>query len=285
MIKKAVILCGGLATRLLPITKTIPKEMIPILNKPAIEYCIEDLKANGVTDILIIIGRNKECLENYFDHNIETEQKILSKPDLKNGLNSAMEGVNVYFMRQKTPKGTGYAVLEAEHFVGNEPFLVIYPDELMLGQSFAKTLINEHKKTGTSILPVKRIPIKNSKKYGMVSVENNALGTKILKIVEKPLPENSPSNICYTGGGLFTPDVFDFLDESKTHNGEVYLTDAFEGLSQKNNLYGTFLTGARLDIGNPLGVVKANILAALKNPEMKDDLIGFIKTLKERGLL
>ena len=177
-VKKAVILCGGLATRMLPITKTVPKEMMPILNRPAIDYCIQDLKENGVTEILIILGRDKESLEKYYDRNVETEQRVSEKPEFCSVINSMFEGVNVYFMRQKYARGTGFALLEARNFVGKEPFILIFPDELVLNQSYAGALIEGYKKTGCSIIPMKQIPIEESYKYGMVSYKKDELGNK-----------------------------------------------------------------------------------------------------------
>lgn len=272
MIKKAVILCGGLGTRLLPISKTIPKEMMPVFNKPAIEWVIEDLKQNGITEILIVIGRGKECLENYFDLNTELKNDIF----LDN-----FKNLNIYFLRQMHPYGTGYALLRAKNFVKNQPFLLIYPDELLLHQSFAKTLLNGFQKTKTNILPLKKINILDSENYGMVKIQKTSLGHKILKIVEKPKPQNSPSNICYSGGGLFLPEIFDFVDLSKTHNGEVFLTDAFDDLIKQNKLFGVFLNGTRLDLGSPLGLLKANVLMGLEK-DSQNQFKKFLKNLTKK---
>ena len=281
MIKKAVILCGGLATRMLPITKSVSKEMLPILNKPAIDYCVSDLKANGITDILIVLGRNKESLEEYFDRNVELEDKLINKDELtKNSITNMYQGVNLYFIRQIFAQGTGYAVYKAKNFVNNEPFILMYPDELMIEQSFTKMLLDEYNKTKKCIIPIKKISLTESEKYGMLDYQKTNKGIKINKIVEKPKPEDSPSDVCYTGGGAFTPDIFDYLEKCKKHNNsEIYLTDAFEGLIQNNNLYGAELKGVRLDVGTPLGFVKANVLAGLNDDEIKDELLEFLKTV------
>ncbi len=283
-VKKAVILCGGLATRMLPITKTVPKEMMPILNRPAIDYCIQDLKENGVTEILIILGRDKESLEKYYDRNVETEERVAEKPEFCSVINSMFEGVNVYFMRQKYARGTGFALLEARNFVGNDPFILIFPDELVLNQSYAGALIGEYERTGCSIVPMKQVPIEESYKYGMVSYKKDDLGNKIEKIVEKPKPENSPSDVCYTGGGLFTHDVFDCVDvDSVPANEEVILTKFFDALAAKHGMYGVYITGIRLDIGNPLGFVKANVLAGLQDPKIGGQFKEFLKELVKNG--
>lgn len=281
MIKKAVIICGGLATRMLPITKAVSKEMLPILSKPAIDYCVSDLKANGITDILIILGRNKENLEEYFDRNIELEYKLAKKDETtQNSISNMYQGINLYFIRQIFAKGTGYAVYKAKNFVNNEPFVLMYPDELMIEQSFTKLLVDEYNKTKKCIIPIKKVPITESEKYGMLDFQETNKGIKIKKIVEKPKPKESPSDMCYTGGGVFTPQIFDYLEKCETHsNGEIYLTDAFEGLAQNDNLYGAELKGIRLDIGTPLGFLKANVLVGLTDEKIKDELLEFLKTV------
>ena len=282
MIKKAVILCGGLATRLLPITKSIPKEMMPILSKPAIDYVIDDLKNNGVTDILVILGRNKECLENYYDRNVELEDRLLqsNKTNLLEELKHIYEGVNISFIRQIFTKGTGYAVSLAKNFVGDDPFILSYPDELIIGQSFAKQLIEEYEKTRCSIIPLKQINISDSYKYGMVDYTENESKIKITNIIEKPDPESSPSDICYTGGGIFTKEIFGALENCQEQpNGETYLTDAFFPLINNDNLYGKVIVGERIDFGNPLGFVKGNIIAALNDERYSEDILEFITNI------
>lgn len=282
MIKKAVILCGGLATRFLPISKSVPKEILPILNRPALDYCIQDLKENGITDILIIIGRNKECLENYYDRNIELEERLKAsnKTAELESLEKIYSDVNITFMRQIYAKGTGYAVNMAKDFAKNEPFILIFPDEILLQKSFAKQLIEAYKVSNTSILPLREIPIQDSYKYGMIQYEKSNKGIRVLNLIEKPSPEKSPGNICYTGGGLFTPDIFDNLDTCTMHdNGEIYLTDAFYDLIKKDNLYGVITDGIRVDLGSPLGFVKGNVLAGLNDEKMKDELKEFLKDI------
>ena len=281
-VKKAVILCGGLATRMLPITKTVPKEMMPILNRPAIDYCVQDLKRNGVTEILVIIGRDKESLERYYDRNVETEYRVREKPEFSSIINSMFDGVNVYFMRQKYTRGTGFALMEARNFVGNEPFILIFPDELLLNESYAGTLIREYQKTGCSVIPLKQVPIEESVKYGMVAYTKDGLGNRITTIVEKPQPQDSPSDVCYTGGGLFTPDVFDCVELNSVKNGEeVVLTKFFDNLANTKGMYGVYVTGERLDIGNPLGFVKANVLVALQDKNIGKEFRKFLKELKD----
>lgn len=278
---KGVILCGGLATRFLPITKSVPKEMLPILNRPAIDYIVRDFRSNGIKDILIILGRNKECLETYYDRNIELEDRLdeSHKFELLDEQKDLYTGVNITFVRQIYAKGTGYAVSIAKNFVGNEPFILSYPDEILIGRSFAKQLIEEFNKTNCNILPLREVPIELSNRYGMVDYKNNNGKMEITNIIEKPEPSNSPSNISYTGGGIFKSDIFDAIDKCELHsNGEIYLTDAFNFLMARNEVCGKIIEGERIDFGNPLGFVEGNIVAALNEPKYRKDIIEFMRT-------
>lgn len=282
MTTKAVLLCGGLATRLLPITKSIPKEMMPVLSKPAIEYCIEDLRNNGIKDILIVLGRNKEVLENYFDKNIELEQRLKDNNKLQElqSITAQYTDINVSFVRQIEAKGTGFATSLAKNFVGNDSFILLYPDEILIGHSLSKQLIDVFHNTGKCVIPLKQINIDECYKYGMVGIEKRNNLWIVNKFVEKPSIENTPSNVCYTGGGLFTSDIFNYLENLPDHNGETYLTDTFDNLIAKNNLCGIEIKGTRLDIGSPLGLIKSNILAGLSDKNLRNDLIDFIKSLE-----
>ncbi len=279
---KGVILCGGLATRFLPISKSVPKEMLPILNRPAIDYIVRDFVENGITDILIILGRNKECLENYYDRNIELEDRLIEskKFGLLQELKEIYSDVNITFIRQIHAKGTGYAVNLAHNFVGDEPFMLSYPDELIIGQSFASQLIEEYNRTKANILPLRQVDIKDSIKYGMVDYVTSGNNIIVTNIIEKPEPEQSPSDICYTGGGIFNSEIFDALKNCQEHeNGEIYLPDAFLTLMKNNSVYGKIIIGERIDFGNPLGFVKGNIIAGLNDERYSDDLIEFMKNI------
>lgn len=282
MINKAVILCGGLATRFLPISKSVAKEMLPILDRPAIDYCIQDLKDNGITDILIILGRNKEIIENYYDRNIELEEKLelAGKEQELERMSNIYNDINISFMRQIYTRGTGYAVQKAKSFVGNEPFILISPDELIWGESFAKQLIECYEEYNSSVIPLRQIDIKDSNKYGMVDIQECDNGLKITNIIEKPNPEDSPSDICYTGCGLFTSEIFEHLENCKMQpNGEIYLTDAFYGLIRNDRLYGCITLGERIDLGSPLGLLKGNIIAGLSDNKYRDELLAFLKDI------
>ena len=280
MITKAVLLCGGLATRLLPITKSVPKEMLPILNRPAIDYCIEDLKANGITDILIVLGRNKECIENYYDRNIELEDRLKRENKIAEleSITSMHKDINITFIRQKEAKGTGYATKLAQRFVGADSFILLYPDELIIGDSLCRQLLKAYKDLRSNIIPLQHINISECHKYGMVGLESGT--QKITHFVEKPDIDHAPSNICYIGGGILKSGIFKHLDNLPFINGEQRLTDAFPYLIEENNLYGITIVGQRIDIGTPLGYLKSNILSGLNNKDISGELYSFIKSIK-----
>jgi UTP--glucose-1-phosphate uridylyltransferase len=283
MIKKAVLLCGGLATRLLPITKSIPKEMMPILNRPAIDYCIEDLKNNGIKEILIVLGRNKESIETYYDRNIELENrlKIENKEHELNLISSQHKDINITYIRQIEPKGTGYATKLAKTFVDNESFILLFPDDIIIENSLCKQLLDTYNKTKCSVIPLKEINIQDCTKYGMVGINPYSTDLQITDFIEKPSIATSPSNICYTGGGLFTSEIFDLIDKcTEQKNGEILLTDTFKYLIQQNKLFGTIIKGTRLDLGTPIGLLKSNILAGLKDNNTKSELADFLKSLE-----
>lgn len=283
---KGVILCGGLATRFLPITKSVPKEMLPILNKPALDYIVRDMIDNGIKNILIILGRGKECIENYYDRNIELEDRLAEsqKYDLLEQLKKIYSDVNITFIRQIYARGTGYAVSLAKNFVGEEPFVLSYPDELIIGQSFTQQLLQEFEKTGSNILPLRQVPLADCVKYGMVALSQENDRLNINKIVEKPSIDNSPSDISYTGGGIFKSNIFDAISTCNMHsNGEIYLTDAFDKLISNNDLCGKLVVGERIDFGNPLGFVKGNIIAGLQSEEYRQELLEFMQNILDKN--
>jgi UTP--glucose-1-phosphate uridylyltransferase len=191
-----------------------------------------------------------------------------------------LDGINITFMRQLQTRGTGYAVSLARNWVGEDNFILMFPDELNVGPSFVKQLLDAHESTKTCVIPLKEIYIKDCTKYGMIDFTNDEVGCKINGIVEKPAMKNAPSNISYMGGGIFTNEIFEHLNKCQVQpNGEVYLTDAFAGLIKNNQLYGQLIEGERIDFGNPLGFVKGNIIACLNNLEYKDELLTFMKDI------
>jgi len=281
MIKKAVVLCGGLATRLLPVTKSIPKEMMPVLNKPILHYIIEDLIDNGIEDCIIVIGRGKECIENYVDRNVELEDRLKENNKLRelDMINPFLDKINITFVRQIDAKGTGYALKRCQHLLKNDNFLLIFGDELMFNDSTPRQLISAFEKTGKSTISLKKVPMVDVSKYGIVQVEETNIGLKVHDIVEKPPVEEAKSDLAYLGACALTSEVFDYTDKITLKKGEYCLTDAFQMMAQEGKLYSAIINGDRHDIGNKLGFVKANIFAGLNDPEIKDEVIKYIKNL------
>ena len=296
MIRKAVILCGGLATRFLPYSKAVPKEMLPIVDKPIIHYLIEDLSKNGIKDILIITNRNKDCMENYFDKNTDMEERLTlsNKPELLNKIKDIPSMANVYFIRQVEPKGTGHALMKAKSFIGNEPFYICFGDELFYNKD--NSLLNQMLKAyeqnnAPNLIACKRVPIKEVYKYGMARIEGDKstlfanpstkpVMHKVLEFVEKPKIEEAPSNLSYLGPAILSPEIFDILPNVKPNGLETLLPDAFPYLYNADKLYALEVAGERLDIGNPLGFVKANLFFALQDDDYKADLLNYINSLK-----
>ena len=281
MIKKAVILCGGLATRLLPVTKSIPKEMMPILDKPMLHYIMDDLIDNGIEDIIIVIGRGKECIENYVDRNIELENRLKANNKLRelDEVNHFIGKANITFVRQIDAKGTGYAIERCKNLIGNDNFLMVFGDEILFNNSTAKQLISAFDKCQKSTISLRRVPMKDVSKYGNVQFEERPEGIKIHEIVEKPKIEEAFGDMAYVGASALTSEVFNYIDKIPQKNGEYCLTDAFTFMAKDGILYGTLLNGDRHDIGNKLGYVKASIFAGLNDPEIKDDVKEYILSL------
>ncbi len=272
---KAVILCGGLATRMLPITKSVPKEMMSVLNKPVLDYLIDDLVEVGVKDILIITNRGKECIENYYDLNPELSARLQASGKTKQlaELELIANKANVHFIRQITPLGTGHALKRAESFVGNEPFLFMFGDELLYNpnKTLVKQLMGAYEKCGNSVVAVTTCPIEESYKYGMLECEND----KLIKIVEKPQPENSPSNICFLGNSLFKPEIFKYIKMSEV--GETGVVDAINECAKVEGVNICSIEGERIDVGSKVGLIKANIYYGLNDAEVKDELAEYLK--------
>lgn len=276
---KAVILCGGLATRMLPITKSVPKEMMPVLNKPIIHYMIETLAEQGVTSILIVTTRGKESIENYFDSNPEIEQRLLSTNKLEEleELKTITNLANIHFVRQITPRGTGHALLKAKSFIGEDDFLFMFGDELMYSSdmSVTKQLLNKYKSSNNnSVISVKTIDVKDSEKYGMIKLNNRG---KLDEIVEKPKPKDAPSNICYLGNSILKADILNYI--KVVDEGETNVVFAINDYAKSNDVEVQEIEGERFDVGNKLGLVKANLFYGLQDKSISDDIKAYIKEI------
>lgn len=288
-VRKAVIPAAGLGTRFLPATKALAKEMLPIVDKPTIQFIVEEAKASGITDILIVEGKQKRSIEDHFDSAPELEQnlKAKNKTNLIKLVNDTTAiGVNLLFARQPYPNGLGDAVRMAKSFVADEPFVVMLGDDLMNDQvPLTKQLINRYQEIHASILAVKRVPHENVSAYGVIDPESQVSDGlyNVRRFVEKPTIDKAPSDLAIIGRYLLTPEIFDVLDNQKPgKGGEIQLTDAIDTLNQTQRVFAHEFKGYRYDVGNKLGYVETNIEYGLTHSEIKDELKKYILILAER---
>lgn len=283
-VRKAVIPAAGLGTRFLPATKAIAKEMLPIIDKPTIQFIVEEAIASGIEDILIVTGKAKRPIEDHFDANLELEQNLSSKgKDELLALVEETTGINIHFIRQKRPLGLGHAVLQAKAFVGNEPFVVMLGDDIMEDDvPLTKQLMNTYDQTKASALAVMEIPHEDTDKYGVVA-PNEEVSEGLYDVnhfVEKPKPENAPSNLAIIGRYLLRPEIFDILEDQEPGlGGEIQLTDAIDTLNKTQRVFAHEFKGKRYDVGNKMGMLEANIEYGLTHPEVKDELVVYLKEL------
>lgn len=282
-VKKAIIPAAGLGTRFLPATKAQPKEMLPIVDKPTIQYIIEEAVASGIEEILIITGRNKKCIEDHFDKSIELELELQKsgKSDLLELVRNISDMVDIHFIRQKEPKGLGHAIHCAKTFVGNEPFAVLLGDDVVDSRKpCLKQLIDCYDEYKTTILGVQQVPEENVPKYGIVNgihIEDRVY--KVKDLVEKPSLEEAPSNIAILGRYIITPEIFNILEKTEPgKNGEIQLTDALKVLISKEAMYAYNFDGKRYDVGDKLGFLEATIEFALKKEDLRDNFIQYLNT-------
>lgn len=289
-ITKAVIPAAGLGTRFLPATKAQPKEMLPIVDKPTIQYIIEEAVNSGITDILIITGRNKRAIEDHFDRSIELELELerKNKDELLKEIKAISDLVNIQYVRQQTPKGLGHAVLCAKNFVGNEPFAVLLGDDVVDSEEpCLKQLMNVFEEKGETVLGVQKVAKEDVNKYGIVAGEE--VGEHIHRVktlVEKPDVEIAPSNIAILGRYIITPDIFPILEQTEPGAGlEIQLTDALKELAKTKAVFAYEFSGCRYDVGDKLGFLKATVEMALKRPDLHDDFMEYLLNItgdKER---
>lgn len=286
-IKKAVIPAAGLGTRFLPATKSIPKEMLTIVDKPIILYNVEEAVKAGIEDIVIIAGRQKNEIEDFFDSNYELEDTLekAGKTELLNKVNYLKDMCNIISIRQKQPLGLGHAVLCAQPIVGDEPFAVMLGDEIMIPEEGGPSAIGElndiFHETQISTVAVMEVPEADVEKYGIIDFEldsNNLM--KIKNVVEKPNRSKAPSRMALPGRYTFNASIFDAIKNSKPgKNGEIQLTDAMTTIAQSEGMYATTLSSRRFDAGDKFGYLQANIELALENPELGEQLKLYIKEL------
>lgn len=283
-IKKAIIPAAGLGTRFLPATKSLPKEMLPIIDKPTLQIIVEEAVNSGITDILIIIGRNKESIVNHFDRNAELDDHLIKKNDIE-GLKivKELEGLaNIYFIRQNTALGLGHAISLGKTFIGNEPFAVLLGDDIVYSQKpVIKQMMECYEKYDSSILGVQKVPQSALNKYGIIDSEEIENGVyKVHSMVEKPEIDKAPSDVAILGRYIITPEIFDILENLNPGVGnEIQLTDGLMNLSKTQPMYAYEFEGTRYDVGSKIGYIKATIDTALSREEFRDETLEYLKEI------
>ncbi len=287
-IKKAIIPAAGLGTRVLPATKAIPKEMIPIVDKPAIQYIVEEAARSGIEDILIITSRGKSAIEDHFDKSPELEQKLAaggeSKKKLLDDVIASSQLANITYVRQAEQKGLGHAVLQAKQFVGREPFAVMYGDDVIIGEDpCISQLIRAYEETGMSAVCMKEVSKEDIQKYSSLKVEpikDNLY--RITDMIEKPKPGQEFSAFSILGRCVLPPEIFDILEAIPYGaGGELQLTDAMKVIANKQGMAGVDFTGTRYDMGNKFGVLKAAIEVGLDHEEIGEELRKYLMELSK----
>lgn len=284
-ITKAVIPAAGLGTRFLPATKACPKEMLPIVDKPTIQYIIEEALASGITDILIISGRNKRSIEDHFDRSPELEMNLEEggKGEMLQMVKD-IANVNIHYIRQKEPKGLGNAILCAKAFVGNEPFAVLLGDDVVYNEEYPclKQLMDVYDVKGGSVLGCQTVPLEKVSAYGIVASEATA-DERIFKVndmVEKPAIDEAPSRLAVLGRYVITPEIFEILENTAPgRGGEIQLTDALKVLAQHQDMYAYDFIGKRYDVGDKFGYLQATVEYALRRDDLKDKFVAYLKKL------
>lgn len=283
-IKKAVIPAAGFGTRFLPATKAVPKEMLPIVDTPTLQYIVEEVVASGIEDILIINGRGKDAIENHFDksYELETELEKGGKTEYLELLKNISSLANIHFVRQHQMKGLGHAVLCAKSFVGNEPFAVLLGDDIVKSDKpCLKQMIEVFDKYQASVLGVQTVKHSDVSKYGIIDGEK--IGDRVYKVhsmVEKPAPDKAPTDVAVLGRYIITPEIFEILEKTTPGaGGEIQLTDALFTLSKSQPVYAYDFVGKRYDVGNKLGFLEATVEYALDRDDLKDSFMAYLKTI------
>ncbi len=285
-VRKAVIPAAGFGTRFLPITKSQPKEMIPIVDTPVIQYVVEEAVNSGITDILMIIGRGKRTIEEYFDRSWELEKALEEKGkyDLLKEIQDITTMANIHFVWQKELRGLGHAVMHAKTFVGNEPFVVLLGDTLIDGNGIPVTrqLLDKFDKYQKSIVALERVDKELTYRYGVIDgVEVEKDFYKANDFVEKPKPKDAPSDLAIASRYVLTPQIFDYLENTPPGvNDEIQLTDAMRSMLKTQDMYGYRFDGIRYDIGNKLDFIKTNLIYGLKHPDIGGDLKDWLKNFQ-----
>ena len=284
-ITKAIIPAAGFGTRFLPATKSQPKEMLPVVDKPTIQYIVEEAVESGIEDILIVIGRYKSSIEDHFDRSVELEMELEKKGkyDMLEQIQNIAGMANIQFVRQKTALGLGHAVYCARNFIGNEPFAVMLGDDIVdsPGYPCLKQMIDLYEREQCTILGVKEVAEQDINKYGIVDGDKLGEGLySVRSLVEKPKPEAAPSNVAIMGRYIITPEIFNILEKTAPGAGnEIQLTDALKTLALKEKMLAYAFKGRRHDVGDKLGFLQATVEFALQREELKDDFIAYLEQI------
>ncbi|MBO3063474.1 UTP--glucose-1-phosphate uridylyltransferase GalU [Mammaliicoccus fleurettii] len=283
-IKKAIIPAAGLGTRFLPATKAMPKEMLPILDKPTIQYIVEEAARAGIEDIIIVTGKHKRAIEDHFDIQKELETTLFEKGKLEllDRVQYSTDLANIFYVRQKEQKGLGHAIHTAKQFIGNEPFAVLLGDDIVESDNPAiKQLMDQYEETGKSVIGVQTVPESETHRYGIIEPKSQDERLyEVERFVEKPEQGTAPSNLAIMGRYVLSPKIFDYLEtQTEGNGGEIQLTDAIERLNKDDKVYAYDFEGKRYDVGEKIGFVKTTIEFALKDEEMSNEIKRYIQSL------
>lgn len=289
-VRKAIIPAAGLGTRFLPATKAMPKEMLPIVDKPTIQYIVEEAVESGIEDIIIVTGKGKRAIEDHFDHSFELEQNLLEKGklDLLDEVRKSSKMVDIHYIRQKEPRGLGHAIWCARKFIGDEPFAVLLGDDIVRADKpCLKQMLEQYERFESSIIGVQWVSDEEVSRYGIVdgkAIDNRVYNVK--NLVEKPNREDAPSNLAIMGRYILSSEIFDILENQQPGaGGEIQLTDAIAQLNQYEEIYAYNFEGTRYDVGDKIGFIRTTIEFALQNDDLKRELFRFLNDLMEQEVV
>ncbi len=283
-VRKAIIPAAGLGTRFLPATKAMPKEMLPIVDKPTIQYIIEEAVEAGIEDIIIVTGKSKRAIEDHFDYSPELERNLeeKGKTELLEKVKKASNLADIHYIRQKEPKGLGHAVWCARNFIGDEPFAVLLGDDIVQAETPGlRQLMDEYEKTLSSIIGVQQVPEEETHRYGIIDpLTSEGRRYQVKNFVEKPAKGTAPSNLAILGRYVFTPEIFMYLEEQQVGaGGEIQLTDAIQKLNEIQRVFAYDFEGKRYDVGEKLGFITTTLEFAMQDKDLRDQLVPFIERL------
>ncbi|WP_273130274.1 UTP--glucose-1-phosphate uridylyltransferase GalU [Bacillus weihaiensis] len=289
-VRKAIIPAAGLGTRFLPATKAQPKEMLPIVDKPTIQYIIEEAVQSGIEDIIIVTGRGKRAIEDHFDKSYELEETLAKKEKFTQleEIQEISKLANIHYIRQKEPLGLGHAIGCASRFIGNEPFAVLLGDDIVHSPDYPclKQLIDAYEEHDASVIGVQQVPEQDVSKYGVVSIDETKQTGNVFAVndlVEKPSVEEAPSNYAIMGRYVLTPGIFDILENQEPGaGGEIQLTDAIKKLNEQQYVMACEFEGQRYDVGDKFGFIKATVEFALGREDLKDEVVEYLKNVVEK---